>query len=141
MQRTIRLVTGAIFTVITTTAAWAGNVEPPPVILDLGPLRPTPAPTPKKADKIRLITTVTIKNSPDGDTIVSFEASDFADEGEDKFKVLAMKNYAASEGEENSSLKPSADRIINLVRDLEREMLHFAEISGPPVERPPITGP
>lgn len=141
MRRTIGIVTGTLLTLIGVAPAWAGNAEPPPVILDLGPLKPTPAPTPKKADKKRLITTVTVKNSPDGDTIVSFEASDFAYEGEDKFRVLAVKNYATSESEENSSLKPSADRIMHLVRDLEREMLHFVDVSGPPVERPPITGP
>jgi hypothetical protein len=138
MQRTILIVLGALL--VAPGFARAGDVDPPPVILDLGPLKPTPAPTPKKADKKRLITTVTVKNSPDGDTIVSFEASDYADEGEDKFRLLASKSYAASEGEEKSALKPGADRILHLVRALEREMLEFVEISGPPVERPPITG-
>jgi hypothetical protein len=138
MQPTIVIIVGALL--IGPGIAWAGDVDPPPVILDLGPLKPTPAPTPKKADKIRLITTVTIKNSPDGDTIVTFEASDYADEGEDKFRLLASKSYAASEGEERSVLKPGTDRILHLVRDLEREMLEFVEVSGPPVERPPITG-
>jgi hypothetical protein len=138
MQRTIAIVTG--MALLGAAPAFAGNADPPPVILDLGPLKPTPAPTPKKADRKRLITTVTVKNSPDGDTIVSFEASDFADEGEDRFKTLATKNYAIAEAEENSQLRPGSDRILRLVRELEREMLNFVEISGPPVERPPITG-
>lgn len=120
---------------------YAGDAEPPPVILDLGPLEPTPAPTPKKADKIRMISTITVKNSPDGDTVVSFEAGDFADEGENRFRTLASKDYNVAEAEEKPKLKPSADRIMRLVRDLEREMLHFVDTSGPPVERPPITGP
>ena len=118
----------------------AGDIEPPPVILNLGPLQPTPAPTPKKADKKRLITTVTIKNSPDGDTIVSFEATDFADEGADRFRTLASKNYAIAEAEEKPELRPGSDRILRMVRELEREMLTFVQTSGPPVERPPITG-
>jgi hypothetical protein len=140
MHRTIRILSAAALALIGAATAHAGDAEPPPVILDLGPLKPTPAPTPKKADKIRLISTITVKNSPDGDTIVSFEASDFADEGQDKFRILASKDYAISEGEEKPSLKPSADRLLHMVRDLEREMLHFVETSGPPVERPPITG-
>lgn len=140
MHRTIAIVTGTLLSLHAAAPLRAGDIEPPPVILHLGPLEPTPAPTPRKADKKRLITTVTIKNSPDGDTIVSFEASDFADEGRDRFRVLAVKNYAVSEAEEKGTLRPSADRILHLVRDLEREMLHFVEISGPPVERPAITG-
>lgn len=140
MHRTIRVLCAAALSLVVAATAHAGPAEPPPVILDLGPLKPTPAPTPKKADKIRLISTVTVKNSADGDTIVSFEASDFADEGNNKFRILASKNYAVAEAEERPALKPSADRIMHIVRDLEREMLHFVETSGPPVERPPITG-
>jgi hypothetical protein len=140
MHRTIRVLCAAALSLLGAATAHAGDAEPPPVILDLGPLKPTPAPTPKKADKIRLISTITVKNSPDGDTIVSFEASDFADEGKDKFRILASKAYAVNEAEERAALKPSADRIMHIVRDLEREMLHFVETSGPPVERPPLTG-
>jgi hypothetical protein len=140
MHRTIRILSAAVLTLVVAVTAYARQADPPPVILDLGPLKPTPAPTPKKADKIRLISTVTVKNSPDGDTVVSFEATDFADEGEEKFRILATKDYAVTEAEEKPALKPSADRIMQLVRELEREMLHFVEASGAPVERPPITG-
>ena len=137
MHRTTALTLG--FLLFAATASAAG-IDPPPVILNLGPLKPTPAPTPKRADKKRLITTVTVKNSPDGDTIVSFEATDFSDEGENKFRMLASKNYAIAESEESVALRPNADRILRMVRELEREMLTFVEISGAPVERPPITG-
>lgn len=137
MHRTTALTLGFLLVAATASAA---SVDPPPVVLNLGPLKPTPAPTPKRADKKRLITTVTVKNSPDGDTIVSFEATDFSDEGENKFKMLASKNYAIAEAEEKVGLRPNADRILRMVRDLEREMLTFVETSGPPIERPPITG-
>jgi len=140
MHRTIHILSVALLFAIGAAAASARQADPPPVILDLGPLKPTPAPTPKKADKIRMISTITVKNSPDGDTVVSFEASDFADEGENKYRTLASKDYAVTEAEERPSLKPSADRIMQLVRELEREMLKFVETSGPPVVRPPITG-
>jgi hypothetical protein len=138
MHRSILVLAGVLAFVA--TAALAADVEPPPIILDLGPLKPTPAPTPKRADKKRLITTVTVKNSPDGDTVVSFEATDVADEGDKRFRTLASKNYAIAEAEEKVDLRPRADRILRLVRDLEREMLDFVEQSGPPIERPPITG-
>jgi hypothetical protein len=137
MHRTIVLLLGVLSFA---AAAMAADVDPPPVILDLGPLKPTPAPTAKRADKKRLITTVTVKNSPDGDTVVQFEATDVADEGENKFRMLASKNYAIAEAEENVGLRPNSDRILRLVRELEREMLNFVETSGPPIERPPITG-
>ena len=59
--------------------ATAGKVGPPPVILDLGPVMPTPAPTPKAAQKKRLITTITVQNTAEGETVVTFEATDVAD--------------------------------------------------------------
>jgi hypothetical protein len=109
---------------------------PPPVILDLGPVVATPAPTPVAATKKRLITTITVQNTAKGDTVVSFEATDVADEGKDKIRTLASKNYSLAE--ENKELKELRERILEQVRDLEREMLEFVEKAGPPKERVPL---
>src|SRR5262245_54831170 len=108
-----------------------GKVSPPPVILDLGPVKPTPAPTPKFAERKRLITTVTIQNPAAGETAVSFEATDVADEGEEKSHTLASKSYSIAEAEEKPELRESRTRILTQIRELEHELLKFAEKSGP----------
>ncbi len=112
------------------------KIEPPPVILDLGPVVPTPVSTPKHAEKKRLITTITIQNSPGGETVVSFEATDVADEGEGKTHTIASKNYAFAD--EKAELKPLSDKIMEQVRKVERDMLEYAERAGPPKVRAPI---
>ncbi|MFQ5668363.1 MAG: hypothetical protein ACE5I7_18300 [Candidatus Binatia bacterium] len=109
------------------------KVTPPPVILDLGPVVPTPMPTPQAAQRKRLITTITVRNAPDGETVVSFEATDVADEGKGKIRTLASKDYSLAEVK--PALKESRDKIMHQVRELEREMLRFAEKAGPPKER------
>ena len=109
---------------------------PPPVILELGPVVPSPAPTPVAATRKRLITTITVQNTAKGDTVVSFEATDVADEGKDKIRTLASKNYSLAE--DNPALKELRERILEQVRDLEREMLEFVEKAGPPKERAPL---
>jgi hypothetical protein len=109
---------------------------PPPVILELGPVVPTPAPTATAAQRKRLITTITVQNSAEGETVVSFEATDVADEGHGKIRTLASKSYSLAE--EKPGLKELRDQIMRQIRDLEREMLEFAERAGPPKERPPI---
>ena len=114
------------------------KIGPPPVMLDLGPEVPTPAPTPPRADKKRLITTITIQNNEQGESVIMFEATDFADEGEDKTRTLASKSYSVAEAEEKASLKPLADKIVREVRDLERDLLDFVEVSGPPKPRAPL---
>ncbi|MGD0946066.1 MAG: hypothetical protein ABSA52_01445 [Candidatus Binatia bacterium] len=114
----------------------APKLGPPPVMLDLGPVVPTPVPSPKSAEKKRLITTITVQNSPEGESIVSFEATDVADEGKDKFRTLASKNYSLAE--EKPELKHLRERILQDLRGIEREMLDFAELAGPPKERAPL---
>jgi len=114
----------------------ASKMGPPPVVLDLGPVRPTPAPTAKPATKKRLITTITVQNSPEGESVVSFEATDVADEGEGKFQTLAAKSYSLAE--EKPELKELRDRIMRRIRGLERDMLEYAALAGPPKERPPV---
>ena len=115
------------------------KLGPPPVILDLGPVTPTPAPTPKHAEKKRLITTITVQNSAGGESIISFEATDFADEGKDKTHVLASKSYSLAD--EKPELQESRDRIVEQIRALEHELLAYAEKAGPPKPRAPIGRP
>jgi hypothetical protein len=112
------------------------KVGPPPVMLDLGPVKATPAPTPKAAEKKRLITTITVQNSPEGDSTVSFEATDVADEGKDKLRTLAQKTYSLAE--EKPELTALRGRIMEQIRALERDMLDYAERAGPPKERAPL---
>jgi hypothetical protein len=114
----------------------AAKVGPPPVMLDLGPVVPTPAPSPKGAERMRLITTITVQNSPEGESIVSFEATDVAEEGKGKFRTLAAKNYSLAE--EKPELKDLREQITRDLRGIEREMLDFAERVGPPKEREPV---
>lgn len=117
--------------------AFAGpKSEPPPVILDLGPLKPTPAPTPEAATRRRLITSITVQNSPDGETIVSFEATDVADEGKDKVRTIATERYSLAD--EKPKLKPMSKKILRQIRVLETEMLDYVQVAGPPKERPPV---
>jgi hypothetical protein len=113
---------------------------PPPVILDLGPVVPTPVPTAKHATRKRLITLITVRNSPNGDSAISFEATDIADEGARGTRTLASKTYALSE--EKPELDELRQRILEQIRDLEREMLKWAEKAGPPKEHvsPPPQG-
>ncbi len=116
--------------------ATASKVGPPPVILDLGPVVPTPAPTPKLGEKKRLITTITVQNSPAGETVVSFEATDVADEGGGKTHTIASKQYSLAEPKPET--KDLADKIVRQIRTLERDMLDYAERAGPPKERAPL---
>ena len=110
--------------------------EPPPVILELGPVVPTPAPTPKSAQRKRLITVITVQNNPKGETVASFEATDVADEGKDRIHTMASKTYSLAD--DNPELYDLRDRIYQQIRDLERDLLKYAEKAGPPKERAPL---
>ena len=108
--------------------------QPKPVILHLGPIVPTPAPSPEKADRIRMITSFTMQNKPVGDSVISFEATDFADGDKPEKRIIAIQLYSLAELK-----KPAAravrDRILLRIRELERDLLELAEIVGPPRER------
>ncbi len=125
---------GLTLGVVMISAAKMGG--PPPVVLDLGPLQATPAPTPQLGEKKRLITTITVQNTIEGETRVSFEASDIADEGHGKTHPIATKQYSLAE--EKPKLKEAREKILQHVRELEREMLKFVDIAGPPKERAPL---
>lgn len=109
---------------------------PPPVILNIGPVVPTPAPTFRSAQRKRLITVITIQNTAKGETVASFEATDVADEGKDRVRTLASKTYSLAD--EDPKLKELHDRILEQIRELEHNMLKFAEKAGPPKERAPM---
>ena len=117
-------------------AVTGGKMGSPPVMLDLGPVMPTPAPTAKSVVKKRLITTITVQNSPEGESVVSFEATDVADEGKSRLRTMASKRYSLAE--EKPELKERQERIVREVRDLERALLEYVELAGPPKERPPL---
>lgn len=110
----------------------------PPVILEIGPVVPTPVPTAKHATRKRLITVITVRNNPNGESVISFEATDVADEGEERVRTLASKSYALAEADEKPELNELREHILEQIRDLEREMLKWAEKAGPPKERAPL---
>jgi hypothetical protein len=112
------------------------KIGPPPVILDLGPVKPTPAATPKPAEKKRLVTTITVQNSPGGESVVSFEVTDVADEGGGKTHTIAAKEYSFAD--QKAKLKPLSDKIMEQLRNIERDMLEYAKRAGPPKPRAPI---
>jgi hypothetical protein len=115
--------------------------EPPPVIQELGPLVPTPAPSPEKADRIRLITSFTLQNKPDGESIISFGATDFArvreEKKQDTYRTIAAELYSL--GAPKKEVREARERIMNKIRDLERDLLEYVEIVGPPREREPMS--
>ena len=116
--------------------------QPPPVIRNLGPYSPTPVPSPGAADRIRLVTSITVRNGPDGKSVVSFEVTDLKrsvkkSDAEKKpattYQVLATENYNLSEPKKN--LVGMRDDLVARVRDLEQDLLEYAEQAGPPRER------
>lgn len=113
--------------------------QPGPVILELGPVVPTPQPSPKAERHVRLISSLTLGNQPDGDSVIAFEATDFGISGagdETKYRTIASEQYTLIDP------KPEArelrDRILDQIRELERTMLRFVEVAGPPRVRDPI---
>jgi hypothetical protein len=116
--------------------------QPGPVIQNLGPVVPSPAPSPKAEEHIRLISSFTLGNKPDGESVISFEATDFGitGKGEDtKYRTIATEQYALIEPKPNA--RALRDQIMLKIRDLEADLLHFVEIVGPPRVREPITAP
>lgn len=114
--------------------------QPGPVIENLGPVVPTPMPSPKREDHIRLISSFTLGNRPDGDSVITFEAADYGVTGigdEKKIRTIASEQYSLIDP------KPAArdlrDQIMRKIRDLEKDMLDYVEIVGPPRVREPIT--
>jgi hypothetical protein len=111
--------------------------QPGPKILRLGPVVPTPAPSPKAEEKIRLISSFTLQNKPDGKSIITFEATDFAESKIGDHRILANALYTLVEPE--AKAKDKAEEILRKVRELEGDLLEFVELAGPPKIRQPLT--
>jgi hypothetical protein len=114
-------------------AGGAAAQMPGPVIEELGPVVPTPEPSPKAERHIRLISSLTVGNRPNGESVITFEATDFgvSGKGEDiNYRTIASEQYALVDP------KPEArqlrDEILRKLRELETDMLRFVEITGPP---------
>jgi hypothetical protein len=118
--------------------ALAATFDQPPVMLDLGPVVPTPAPTPEHEIRRRLITTLTIQNSAEGESQISFEAMDVADQGKGKFRTIASKRYHLRDDREK--LQALRKKIVSDIRALEHVLLEYAQVAGPPKERKPVAG-
>ncbi len=122
-------------------AVMAASAPPPPVILNLGEVVPTPRPTANPYDKQRIITTISVQNSPEGETRVLFEAMDFHMEPaskddkdqEKKVKTLASKRYTITR--DTPEMKGMRDRVLRELRVLEADMLAYVATAGPPEER------
>jgi hypothetical protein len=113
--------------------AIAEAADPPPVLKDLGQVRPTPQPTEKAYQKKRLITSITVQNSPEGQTVITFEASDVAKQKDGTFKTLAAERY--SFGEVKKEHAAERDEAMREVRRLEEALLHYVAARGGPRER------
>lgn len=115
--------------------------QPPPVIRNLGPYAPTPAPSPGSADKIRLVASFTLRNSPDGPSVTSFEVTDMsrstAKDKETTHRIIATEIYSLTQGKKD--LEPLREDIMRKIRDLEVDLLEFAQRVGPPKERSKLT--
>lgn len=127
----------ATLTAVALAAAFLVGVavakQPGPVIQELGPVVPTPQPSPKAERHIRLISSLTMGNKPDGESVIAFEATDFGVSGtgdDTKYRTIATEQYTLVEP------KPEArelrDDILRKLRELETEMLKFVEVTGPP---------
>jgi hypothetical protein len=116
--------------------------QPGPVIQNLGPVVPTPAPSPKSEQHIRLISSFTLGNKPDGESVISFEAADYGISGggeETKYRTIASEQYSLVDPKPNARIL--RDEIMRKIRDLESDLLRFVEVTGPPRVREPLTAP
>lgn len=134
MRRVVLLMT----MLIGVSPALAGPHDQPPVMLDLGPVVATPAPTPEAETRRRLVTTLTVQNSAQGESQISFEALDVADQGKGKFRTIASKRYHLQDDREK--LQALRKKIVGEIRALEHDLLDYAQVAGPPKERKPLTG-
>ena len=106
---------------------------PPPVLKDLGPVHPTPVATAKAYQKKRLITSLTAQNSPEGETVVTFEASDVAESKDGKFKQLAAERFSL--GDVKKEHTAHRDQILRDLRRLEESLLQYVDDIGGVRER------
>jgi hypothetical protein len=116
--------------------------QPSPVIENLGPVVPTPVPSPKYEEHIRLISSFTLGNKPDGDSVISFEATDFGKSrsgDEEKYRIIASEQYSLIEPK--PQVRELRDQIMAKIRDLETDLLRYVDLTGPPRVREPLNAP
>jgi len=137
----MRATLGAVALVAALMAGVAMAKQPGPVIQELGPVVPTPQPSPKAEQHIRMVTSFTLGNKPTGESVISFEATDFGVSGvivdETRYRTIATEQYSLAEPK--PQVKELRDQIMLKIRDLERDMLKFVDLTGPPRVRDPIT--
>ena len=137
----MRATFGAVALVAALMAGAAMAKQPGPVIQELGPVVPTPQPSPKAEQHIRMVTSFTLGNKPTGESVISFEATDFGVSGaivdETRYRTIATEQYSLAEPK--PQVKELRDQIMLKIRDLERDMLKFVDLTGPPRVRDPIT--
>lgn len=140
MKSTAWLAAALALILLGTVAGAALAQRPGPVVLELGPVEPTPPPTPDPADKRRLVSTITVQNDLTRPSNVQFEVSDMSDAGEERVRLFAAKTYVLSDEEIDKTphARALAYEILHQIRALERDMLRYAEMVGPPEERRPL---
>ena len=104
----------------------------PPVMRDLGQVNPTPVPTEKTYRKMRLISSLTVQNSPEGETVITFEASDVGKTKDGKFKNIAAERYSL--GEVKQKYLGQREEIIRNLRVLEDSLIRYVDSVGGPHE-------
>ena len=111
-----------------------------PVIQQLGPVVPTPQPSPRAEQHIRLISSFTLGNKPTGESVIAFEATDFGVAGdrkdESRYRTIASEQYTLVDPKPQA--KALRDDIMRKLRELESDLLRFVELTGPPRARDPI---
>lgn len=112
--------------------------QPSPVIRNLGAYLPTPAPSPNPADRIRMVTSLTVQNKPDSVSTISFEVTDFARSETEAPRIIASEVYSTME-EKRKGGDALRERIEAKIRGLEEDILDYVEQVGPPREREPVT--
>jgi hypothetical protein len=115
--------------------AWTGHVADAgeigsPVILRLGDVVPTPAPSPTMEERVRIIESLTMLNTPEGESTVTFRAADYGETETGTHRTIAIEQYSLVEPKPEA--KELRDEIVRKLRDLERDLLKFVEITGPP---------
>lgn len=127
----------AIVVCVALVAGVAIGKQLPPARRHLGPVLPTPVPSPEVRERIRMIASFTLQNRPDGDSIITFEATDYGKTPKGDYRILASEQYSLVEPKKKA--KPMADEIMRDVRRLEERLLEFVELAGPPRERAAVT--
>lgn len=108
---------------------FAGEIGSP-VIEHLGDVVPTPVPSPKAEEKIRIIESISLQNAPDGETTFTFQAADYGMTKTGTPRTIAVEQYSLLEPKPEA--KELRDQIVRKLRDLEKDLLKFVEITGPP---------